>query len=452
MEESTKEQFQDCPRFEREDYFLELSHLLQQDRVVSLYDFGLFQPTVKHLGLTHYAAGRSLALQGLASPLLLLSPQMAKRAMRNLKVFGFYANYDFVLFLFFKKKTKEARLNLLKVLLASPDNVATLILLARVDLFPVCYFVDSGDLHLVEVNIRRAIEHLRLALKYDSSSEISALLVVAASRFLQFCTSHYNAEMSELYETHLASALKRDPHCLDEFFFETLRERNAQGRALLLSQVKAQSSCSTQFSCDLCHRQIVLRGPSERRLRCIVCPDFDVCPRCAARGRHLEHGHSFAEHDAAETRDDGLSGSRRDRRALFAVLAERVRAASRDLTRLSVAETNVESDELAALDLSRVLALDLQGCRRLRAVPTAASVLTSLNVSNCPRLARDAAANALTRCAKTLSELRAKGLVGEWDESGMLADPEALPALTLLDLTRRTFLERLLIHSHSLER
>lgn len=182
---------------------------LVKDGVVSLYDFGLFQPSVKHLGLTHFAAGRSLALLGMASPLLQLAPAQAKQSLRRLK---------------------ESRLNLLRVLSANPDNVATLVLLARIDLFPVCYFVESGDLHLVEVNIRRAIDNLRLALRYESGSEISALLVVAASRFMQFCTAHFNAEMSTLYETHLAEALKRDEYCLDSFFEDTLRERNALGR------------------------------------------------------------------------------------------------------------------------------------------------------------------------------------------------------------------------------
>jgi hypothetical protein len=36
---------------------------LVKDRCVSLYDFGGFTPSVKHLGLTFYAAGRSLALK-----------------------------------------------------------------------------------------------------------------------------------------------------------------------------------------------------------------------------------------------------------------------------------------------------------------------------------------------------------------------------------------------------
>jgi hypothetical protein len=54
----------------------------------------------------------------------------------------------------------------------------------------------------------------------------------------------------------------------------------------------------------------------------------------------------------------------------------------------------------------------------------------------------------LERCPN-LVELRAKGLVGEWDEAGLIS---SLKHLQLLDVQRRTFLERFVFHSESLER
>jgi hypothetical protein len=120
------------------------------------------------------------------------------------------------------------------------------------------------------------------------------------------------------------------------------------------------------------------------------------------------------------------------------------------------------------LDWSCISILDVQNCRHLVQVPGV--VLSSLNVSNCLRLAATAA-DVLKRNAATLTDIRAKvrcnkkrtvlfvfflicdqGLVGDWDEAVFVSDPDALPRLQLLDLTRRTFLERMLIHSKSLER
>ncbi len=147
-----------------------------------------------------------------------------------------------------------------------------------------------------------------------------------------------------------------------------------------------------------------------------------------------------------------MTTSGRARNSLFASLCRRVRAASTNLVRLVLAETNIDVDELSVLNWEALSVLDVQGCRRLTYLPPSASSLVSLNVSNCPRLASDSASIVLQRNAATISELRAKGLVGGWDESAFVADPLCLPALSLLDLTRRTFLARLLVHSTSLER
>ena len=401
-----------------------LRNVVRRQTEVSLYDFGAFNPSVKHLGLTHYAAGRSLAIRGMQQRLSELEPPAVAQRLRYLK---------------------EARHNLLQVLLTSPDSVATLLLLARIDLFPCSHFADTGDLHLVEVGLRRAIEHLRLAQRYaPGSCEAAALLAVAASKYMQFCTSHYSAEMHQLFSVNLVAALRQSPTALDEFFWDTLRERNAIGRQFLLSEVERQNVVVTAHYCDGCKKQIVLRS-RDMRWRCTVCKDYDFCERCRAR---RPHPHPFVGIPPSEHQRSSLSSSSEEKQGLASLLAQRVRAASRDLVRLAVADTNLDARDLEALDWSQIAHLDVQGCRRLRDVPAAAVRLVSLNVSNCNRLSKEAVA--VLERNPGLAELRAKGLVGEWDEAGLVA---GMVHLQLLDVQRRTFLERFVFHSeHALER
>ncbi len=404
-----------------------LRSTVRKQTEVSLYDFGSLSPSVKHLGLTHYAAGRSLAIRGMQERLSGLEGPAVAKSLRYLK---------------------EARHNLLQVLLTSPDSVATLLLLARIDLFPCSHFAESGDLHLAELSLRRAIEHLRLAQRYaPSSCEAASLLVMAASKYMQFCTSHYNADMHKLFSDNLVVALRQAPMALDDFFWETLRERNALGRQFLLSEVGRQNVVVTLHYCDGCKKQIALK-PNEVRWRCSVCQDFDFCERCKARRPHFDGSHAFVSVAASDHERASLTASGEEKRMVASLLTQRVRAASRDLERLVVADTNLDQTDLAVLDWSSIAHLDVQGCRRLHSVPEEATRLVSLNVSNCNRLA--APSVAVLERNPQLAELRAKGLVGEWDET---AAASSLTRLQLLDVQRRTFLERFaFVSEHVLER
>jgi hypothetical protein len=114
-----------------------VAEILKTHLEFSPFDFIDFEPKVKHLGLTHYAQGRSLAMDVFSKPLT--SAAAANRTLRKLK---------------------EARNELLQVLSSSPENQQSLLLLGRLELWPISHFARIGDLHLVAQGLDRALEHL----------------------------------------------------------------------------------------------------------------------------------------------------------------------------------------------------------------------------------------------------------------------------------------------------
>lgn len=104
----------------------EVLHDAPDDQEFIPSDFGAYLPSVKHLGLVHFAAGRSLGLRGMKDRLTTLrNPLEVRRRLRLLS---------------------DARAALSNVLLTAPDSAATLLMLARIELFPVMYFQQNGDL------------------------------------------------------------------------------------------------------------------------------------------------------------------------------------------------------------------------------------------------------------------------------------------------------------------
>ena len=406
----------------------DVGEILKTHLEFSPFDFFHFEPKVKHLGISHYAQGRSLAMDCFSKP---LTAGTANRTVRKLK---------------------EARRELLQVLYSTPENLQTLLLLGRLELYPVTYFARQGDLHLAEAGLNRALEHLQLAKGYNSTDfEASSLLVRASLRTMQYCVQYRNQNLLEVFGENLRSALLRKEDCLDEFFSLILREEGStRARQIVLEEVNRATMLATIYACDCCKRPIVLKGDTQRRHHCVVCEDFDLCESCFNQSDHSGHPVDHVFQSSGWEQSQGFTVSQSKERDVARVLSTRLLAASKGLISLDLsAAATLREEELALLDLQSLQVLNLNNCRRLKSFPFHLRLIRELDVSECSSLGPESAAILLEM--PSLRKLRATGRVGQWSEkAAFLAG--SMGMLESIDCSRRVLRERICWTRESLRR